>query len=228
MRIESGVRPLPESNPRAVQGKGTEEILSEKAATPETETSPAAAESKITPQSEPSVPEQRLSLQKKMEQQMEESSRALKQMREQMADMAKKAEEERERERIDKLCFEISERVFAGDKVPASDLSFLRKHDSGLYARAIMLRVKKRKPYEYQRLVRGKDLFDRPGTLTIKGGRNDKYMISGLGWRELSVGSFGAAFEEASGTVIRSSSVFEAAAGSTTDTTPGILLDTKG
>ena len=172
MRIDSGIWSLSSAGQRTEQGKDAEEAKSapnsEKA--PQTETTPQKEisateppEKQITPQCASFIPKRRLSLQEEMEQQVQLRNRALEQMRQQMADMAEKAEEERERERIEKLCFEISERVFAGDKVPASDLSFLRKHDSGLYARAILLRVKKRKPYEHRRLTRGSDLYDKPG-----------------------------------------------------------------
>ena len=245
MRIDSGIRPLSLAGQRTEQGKNAEEANlapnSEKA--PQTKNIPqkeASAtelpENKTAPQSASFAPKRRLSLQEEMEQQVQVRNRALEQMRQQMADMAEKAEEERERERIEKLCFEISERVFAGDKVPASDLSFLRKHDSGLYARAILLRVKKRKPFEYKRLTRGSDLYNKPGRLVIKGVRNDKYMISGLEWRPLPNRSFGAAFDAASGAVVRDNVSYEAAGGSgydaaigtSPDAASGMLLDTKG
>lgn len=237
MRIDSGIWSLSSAGQRTEQGKDAEEAKSapnsEKA--PQTETTPQKEisatelpEKKITPQCASFTPKRRLSLQEEMEQQVQLRNRALEQMRQQMADMAENAEEERERERIEKLCFEISERVFAGDKVPASDLSFLRKHDSGLYARAILLRVKKRKPYGHRRLTRGSDLYDKPGTLVIKGGRNDKYLISGLAWKELSSHPFGPAFDETSSAIAYGGSSSETASGSSPDTAPGTLLDTKG
>ena len=237
MRIDSGIWSHSSAGQRTEQGKDAEEakLTSNSEKAPQTETTPQKEisateppEKKITPQCASFTPKRRLSLQEEMEQQVQLRNRALEQMRQQMADMAEKAEEERERERIEKLCFEISERVFAGDKVPASDLSFLRKHDSGLYARAILLRVKKRKPYEHRRLTRGSDLYDKPGTLVIKGGRNDKYLISGLAWKELSSHSFGPAFDETAGAIAYGGSSSETASGSSPDTATGTLLDTKG
>lgn len=142
--------------------------------------------------------------------------------------MVEKAEEERKRERIERLCFEISEHVFMGDKVPASDLSFLRKHDSGLHARVILLRVKKRKLYEHRRPAYGSDSYDKPGTLIIKDGHNDRYLISGLARKELSSRSFGSTFDEASSAIAYGGSSPETASDSSPDTAPDILLNTKG
>lgn len=245
MRIDSGIWPLSLAGQRTAQGMNAEEakLASDSQKAPQAENIPQKEtlatnpqENQAAPQSASFAPERRLSLQEEMEQQVEMRTRALAQMRQQMADMAEKAEKERESERIEKLCFEIAERVFAGDKVPGSDLSFLRKHKSDLYARAILLRVKKRKPFEYKRLTCGSDLYDKPGRLVIKGVRNDKYMISGLEWRPLPNRSFGAAFDAASGTVVREkvsyedtgSSGYEAAAGTSPDAASGMLLDTKG
>ena len=237
MRIDSGIWPLSLAGQRTAQGTNAEEakLASDSQKAPQAENIPQKEtlatnpqENQAAPQSASFAPERRLSLQEEMEQQVEMRTRALAQMRQQMADMAEKAEKERESERIEKLCFEIAERVFAGDKVPASDLSFLRKHDSALYARAILLRIKKRKPYEHRRLTRGSDLYDKPGTLVIKGGRNDKYLISGLAWKELSSHSFGPTFDETSGAIAYGSSSFETASGSSPDVAPGTLLDTKG
>lgn len=245
MRIDSGIWPFSSSGQKTEPGKNVKEAK----LTPDSQKAPQAEdmpqkvtsatrpqENQAAPQSASFAPERKLSLQEEMEQQVEMRTRALAQMRQQMADMAEKAEEERESERIEKLCFEISERVFAGDKVPASDLSFLRKHDSGLYARAILLRVKKRKPHEYRRLARGSDLYDKSGRLVIKGVRNDKYMISGLEWRPLPNRSFGAVFDVALGAVVRDNvsyeaacgSGYEAAVGTSPDAPSGMLLDTKG
>ena len=49
-------------------------------------------------------------------------------------------------------CLLIAGRIMHGHKVPKDDYRYLAKHDMGLYAKALSLRIEKRDPIKYDRL----------------------------------------------------------------------------
>lgn len=54
-------------------------------------------------------------------------------------------------------CLRISKRIIAGDIVPAKDHKFLRENDPALYARSLVARIPKKKPYKYKQLSEDDD-----------------------------------------------------------------------
>ena len=52
--------------------------------------------------------------------------------------------------RIRIKCFIIAARIMRGDKVSQTDKNFLAKHDVGLYARALAMRIEKENPKKYK------------------------------------------------------------------------------
>lgn len=104
----------------------------------------------------PAVEKQK-SAKKTTEELMKEKETYVNMMKQEVNASEKQMEAEKERLEIMITCLEISRRITGGDKVPPADHKYLMKHDSGLYARSISLRLPKNDPFEYKRISKEED-----------------------------------------------------------------------
>lgn len=66
-------------------------------------------------------------------------------------------------------CLEIAMSIMSGDKVPLKDERYLAKHDLGLYAKALMMRVEKEKPKKLDSILEDEeDNSDSGGDGSVK------------------------------------------------------------
>lgn len=61
-------------------------------------------------------------------------------------------------------CMLIAMRIMSGDKVPMEDYRYLAKNDQGLYSRAVMMRMEKKNPKEYDRLSEDEEPGEEEGS----------------------------------------------------------------
>ncbi len=90
------------------------------------------------------------------------------QLRQQFEMMNEQSKSERDKLKILLTCMEIARRISGGDTVPAKDHEFLLKHDSALYARAILMRFPKNNPHQYKRLSWDEDCQDGLSAAALK------------------------------------------------------------
>ncbi|HZJ76938.1 MAG TPA: hypothetical protein VFC70_04440 [Oscillospiraceae bacterium] len=83
---------------------------------------------------------------------LEENQNELERIKEQFENSAEDTKNSREAMKILITCLKISQRIIAGDIVPVKDHKFLREHDPALYAKSVLMRIPKKKPYKYKQL----------------------------------------------------------------------------
>lgn len=86
---------------------------------------------------------------KKKQQELESQQRTL---REQLESANRQSEALKETAEVEGKCLTIAMRIMSGDTVPQQDYRYLAKNNSGLYARAITLRVERSDPRKYKRV----------------------------------------------------------------------------
>ena len=88
----------------------------------------------------------------KIKELLKENQDELERIKKQFENSAEDTKSSQEAMKILITCLEISRRIIAGDIVPIKDHKFLREHDPALYAKSILMRIPKKKPYKYKQL----------------------------------------------------------------------------
>ena len=88
----------------------------------------------------------------KMKELLKENQDELERVKKQFENSAEDTKSSREAMKILITCLEISRRIITGNIVPIKDHEFLRKHDPALYAKSILMRIPKKKPYKHKQL----------------------------------------------------------------------------
>ena len=88
----------------------------------------------------------------KVKELLKENQDELEKIKRQFENSTEDTKSSRESMKILITCLRISRRIIAGDIVPIKDHKFLREHDPALYAKSVLMRVPKKKPYKHKQL----------------------------------------------------------------------------
>lgn len=88
----------------------------------------------------------------KMKELLKENQGELERIKKQFENSEEDMKNSQEAMKILITCLKISRRIIVGDIVPIKDHKFLREHDPALYAKSILMRIPKKKPYKHKQL----------------------------------------------------------------------------